>query len=214
MGKKIDLVGQTFGRLTVEKEVQSQKYNRYFECKCICGKTKIVSYSNLKSGHTQSCGCILRDLYLSKRKAKKNINKNSRLYRIWTLMKNRTNPNNLQKRHRYFDRGITVCDEWRNSFPIFEKWAIENGYSDELTLDRIDNNKGYNPSNCRWADYLTQENNRENNNRYFYEGKNRTLTEWSRALNINYETLRTRLKNNWTIKDAFTRPVREKRRSF
>jgi hypothetical protein len=123
----------------------------------------------------------------------------TRIYNIWAVMKRRcTNPNNKEF-GRYGARGITICDEWQD-FMSFYKWAIENNYTEELTLDRIDNNGNYEPSNCRWVTMKEQQRNRSNNHLITYEGKTLTISQWAEERNINHDTLFSRInKRHWEI---------------
>jgi len=116
-------------------------------------------------------------------------------------MKGRCKNKNNNKAKDYSGRGITICDEWEN-FENFYKWAIANGYRENLTIDRIDNNGNYEPSNCRWTDLITQENNKRTNRRIEYNGEIKTLAQWARVFNINYNTLRNRLNRGWEFERA------------
>jgi hypothetical protein len=109
----------------------------------------------------------------------------------------------------YGGRGITVCDEWKNSFQSFYDWAMENGYNDGLSIDRIDNDKGYSPVNCRWVTMDTQSNNRRSNVTVEYNGESHTVAEWAKILGIKYGTLHKRLEEGWSAEDAFHTPVKE-----
>ena len=133
--------------------------------------------------------------------------KRTRLGRIWNNMKKRC----LNERHEsykyYGARGIKVCDEWIHNFDAFKDWAVKNGYHDNLTIDRINPNGDYSPSNCRWATPKQQANNRTNNNYICYNGKTMTLTEWADYLHINFRTLSRRLSSGWSIDKALSSPV-------
>lgn len=132
------------------------------------------------------------------------------LYNIWHHMKQRCY--NI-KNHNYKDyggRGIAVCDEWCNSYLMFKEWAINNGYEEGLTIDRIDNNKGYSPNNCRWADRKQQARNRRSTRLTTYKGDTRPLTEWCEILNLNYWTVVSRLDRlGWSIEDALGGGIHE-----
>lgn len=127
---------------------------------------------------------------------------NTRLYKIWSNMKTRCTNKNNPDYIRYGARGIDICKEWFD-FIYFKEWAVANGYSDELTLDRIDNNRGYYPENCRWANKQIQSNNTSRNRHITYKGSTRTVAQWARLLCISYSTLYTRLyKLNWSVERA------------
>lgn len=130
----------------------------------------------------------------------------TRLYRIWSNMKGRCYNQNDANYYRYGGRGITICDEWRNSFTTFYNWAMENGYRDDLSIDRKDNNGNYEPSNCRWATTKQQENNRGDFNiNISYLGKTQTLMQWSEETGISFNTLRYRIIDcKWPIEEALT----------
>lgn len=128
----------------------------------------------------------------------------SRLYETWQTMKKRcSNPNNRQY-HLYGGRGIIVCDEWRNDFQAFYDWAMSHGYADDLTIDRIDVNGNYEPSNCRWATMKEQQNNRRNNHLITYNGETKTLKQWSEKIGIDWGVLYSRLKKGWSIEKSLT----------
>ena len=161
-----DMTGQRFGRLSVLGRAGITPYGEAtWRCQCDCGGIVFVAGSSLRRGHTKSCGC-LRDEIESKIHSTHRKTK-TRLYNVWTHIIQRCyNPKHTAYK-RYGGRGITVCDEWRNDFMKFYDWAIATGYDEnaafhECTIDRIDNDKGYSPDNCRWADAKTQNANKSN----------------------------------------------------
>lgn len=174
-----DLAGKKFHMLTVVQYYGiSDRKQIYWKCICDCGNVTFVKTADLNYGVVKSCGCLGKTVGHNNYKYGC---KENRLYHIWRGMKARCfNPNNRSYNH-YGGRGITICDEWKNHFDVFEAWAINNGYSDELTIDRINVNGNYEPSNCRWATMLEQNNNKRNNVYLTENGETKTLTEWCRA---------------------------------
>lgn len=158
----IDLTGQKFGRLTaVECVGSNERHSKVWLCVCSCGNTKIVDGNSLRMGRTRSCGCLDREKHITSPNRVTHGMCGTRIHRIWKAMKNRcynTKTRDYQK--WYGSNGVKVCDEWKNDFSAFYKWAMENGYSDNLSIDRIDPYGDYEPSNCRWADAKTQAQNK------------------------------------------------------
>jgi hypothetical protein len=209
------MIGKRFGRLIVLARAENKGRRTAYRCKCDCGQEKIVTSENLVAGHTKSCGCINRER-LSARSKEQNTThgmSHTRIYRIWTHMRSRCNLERHERYHEYGGKGIKVCPEW-DDFKAFYAWAMENGYDDTKTIDRIDNNKGYSPSNCRWTDYQTQNNNRDYNVMLTFNGKTMTVAEWARETGINDGTLRARLFHmGWSIEKALTTPTRKSKHS-
>lgn len=178
-------------------------------CRCDCGNTVIVLSDSLKSGNTSSCGCECRK-GLEKRTT--HGKSHDRLYRIWQGMRNRCNLATNKYYKNYGGRGISVCTEWLDSFENFYEWAMSNGYKENLTLDRKDNNGNYEPSNCQWKDRFYQMNHMRRNHLITYDGKTQTLTEWAREVGMLPTTLDSRINRyHWSVKDALTVPVRERK---
>lgn len=202
---KEDLTGMQFGLLTVLEYIGTNKYRAsLWRCVCSCNGINeiIVSTSHLKSGDVQSCGCLIRTNHY-----KIHGECDTRLYDIWNGMKKRCNNPNSDRYNDYGGRGITVCDDWNNNYINFRDWSLNNGYDDNLTIDRIDNDLGYSPDNCRWATRLEQQNNTRSNAYYEFNNETHSLTEWCRILNLNYNTIKSRLRNGWTFEQAITTPI-------
>lgn len=211
MTKFQDLTGLKFGRLIVLKLAFKKQRNKkgvrcYWLCKCECGNTVNVLTDALKSGHTKSCGCLGKE-----KRLEANIThnfSNNRLYNIWSGMKSRCfNKNNKQYKN-YGGRGISICNEWENSFIEFYNWAVNNGYKENLTIDRIDVNGNYCPENCRWATSKEQARNTRKNHTITYNGETHCIAEWAEILDIKYSTLTERVRKNWSIEDKFQKPVK------
>lgn len=189
-----DLTGRKFGRLTVvELDKARSKRKSYWICQCECGNRKTVRSDSLKNGAIRSCGCLRNE------QAAINVSVNhshkmskTRLYHTWQGMKKRCNNPDNSSYPRYGGRGITVCKEWESKFESFMEWALNNGYADNLTIDRIDNNGNYEPSNCRWTEPKAQARNRRSNIKVRYNGKSITLMELSEITGLNYGLLRAR----------------------
>lgn len=199
MTKAIDIIGKKFGKLVVIKRVENTNQGRSkWLCQCDCGNLKSIIGYDLISGKTKSCGCIRKEK--SKERGLANIkhNKtNTRLYKIWSGMKSRCYYIKNIAYKDYGGRGIKIYDEWKKDFVNFYNWAINNGYNDNLTIDRIDVNGNYEPNNCRWVTIKVQENNRRNNKIIKYKENFYTLSELAEKLNISSATLNWRLNHNW-----------------
>jgi hypothetical protein len=165
--------GIKFGRLTTIKEVHKSIKKRYaWFCRCECGNEKIVIATSLIRKNTMSCGCLHREQLIARNKqgtVHGDSRNGQRIYRIWHSMRERCLTPTCKDYKNYGGRGITICNEW-NSYINFKKWALENGYSDILSIDRINVDGNYEPSNCRWATSKQQANNRRKR-RVIYEIK-------------------------------------------
>lgn len=211
----IDITGQRFGILTVIEPVYIPEKKRWkWKCQCDCGNTTYSSANNLKAG-VQSCGCLHRKW--SHNHLYKHGKTNSRLFPIWQSMKQRCENPNCQAYANYGGRGIKVCDEWNEDFQQFESWSIANGYDEnapkgQCTIERIDVNGNYEPSNCRWATMAEQGCNRRSCVFVEYNGERKTLAEWSRITGLTHATIRGRLLRGWDVESAFTTPPKRKKR--
>lgn len=169
---KFDITGKTYGYLTVIERhgLDNSRRNSTWLCKCKCGNYSIVTRSSLVSGKTVSCGC--------RQYESKNFTHNmskTRIYREWRAMRRRCYKAQKNDFPNYQGKGIIVCDEWKDDFLAFRDWAYANGYSDDLTIDRIDNDKGYSPENCRWVTNAEQQRNKSTTIKILYNGEYRCL---------------------------------------
>ena len=215
-----DLTGKQFGNFTVIGKApdyirKNGKHVRRWECKCICGNIRYLTKTALKRGAQNSCGCIKPKRIIGKR-LENGVNhgdSHKRLHNTWLGMKARCFNKNEPRYKWYGERGIIVCDEWKNDYLAFKEWALNNGYNDKLTIDRIDNNKGYTPENCRWVDMKTQQNNRRNNHYITFRSETHTIMQWSEITGISYGTILNRIKLGWTTERVLTEPIHEKCRN-
>ncbi len=194
-----ELVGQTYYRLTVVSRAENSKRGqRRWLCKCECGNDVTVLGTQLRNGHTKSCGCLSRD-----RVTKHGLCKSSE-YIIWQQMKERCYNVKKESHKRYGARGITVCDRWRESF---ENFLADMGPRPAgMSLDRIDNNGNYEPGNCRWADNETQYRNRRQTVWIEFNGEKLCQKDWAKRYNIDEATLAQRIARGWPLEKAFTEP--------
>ena len=203
--KLLDLTGERYGRLTVIKRAPNKGRTTVWECRCDCGKVKNVRQPDLRAGRTKSCGCMRHDMLMQKNTI--HGLSDTRICGIWRSMKDRcSNPNN-KAYCNYGGRGIKVCDEWFNSLEKFYQWSMENGYAEDLSIDRIDNDGNYEPENCRWVDRKIQNRNKRSNHIIEYKGKEKPLCDWADEFGIGYSTILRRLDLGWTIEEALETPV-------
>lgn len=205
-----DLAGRKYGRLTVIKHhschiTPNGTRKQKWLCKCECGNEVVVASPELKNGKTESCGCLQKER-TSKARKTHGMSK-SRLYSIWVKMIQRCENPNVERYPHYGGRGIRVCDEW-HLFPKFMEWAVNNGYRENLSIDRIDLNKNYEPSNCRWATDKEQANNTSRSHTITYKGETHTISEWASICGIASRTLNKRINSGWNIERSLTeKPV-------
>lgn len=187
--------GDRFGQLLVIAEVQPDKYShKRYLCQCDCGDEVVVVKSQLTSGRTKSCGCYQR------RRARETHIKHGgcgeRLYSVWKSMRQRCyNPNSADY-HNYGGRGIEICAVWSgdDGFSRFREWAEASGYAPGLEIDRINNNEGYAPENCRWVTKNVQANNKRNNIVVECGGVTRTVSQWAQQIGADDRKIRQRLR--------------------
>lgn len=207
---KANITGQKFGRLTAIKPVGRNNHgNIKWLCRCDCGNEHEATVTTLRNGSVSSCGCLWRESRIA------NLPKNrihgeshSRLYRIWTGMKLRCFDPKNDNYPNWGGRGIRVCDEWMK-YENFRDWALANGYSENLTIDRIDNDADYSPENCRWATWEQQNQNHRNTIRTMVRGELLTLSEISEKYNIPRACLWHRYKYYNDREERLIRPVRK-----
>lgn len=201
-----DYVGQKFGKLTV-LEIIHQKGKWMWLCECECGNRKLMRSDYVSSGHSTTCGCGK-----TTKGAYKHGEISTRLYMIWGRMNERCNPNaaDQERYKRYSGRGISVCNEWK-SYENFAKWARENGYRDDLSIERIDNDGDYCPENCTWVTKKEQARNRTTTMTVHYLGRDMSLAEACEIAGMSYKLVWYRISQaGWTFEKAISTPVKGK----
>lgn len=183
-----DISNKKFGMLTAIERDCSKNYKiAMWKCFCDCGKIKIISKNSLINGKTKSCGCNQYS-HCTKHGATK-----TKLYKKWRSMINRCYNKKMSSYKNYGERGIEVCNEWKTNFISFKNWCDSNNYKDGMTIDRIDFNGNYEPSNCRLCDWIMQANNKRNNKRITHNGETKTLSEWAKYAGIDYSSFQKRI---------------------
>ena len=190
-----DLTGQQFGRLTVVSFSHMGRVS-FWNCVCVCGNKIVVNSNNLKSGHTQSCGCLQQESRIDHGLSKHPLNA------VWRGAKSRCNNVNAHKYKDYGGRGITFCADWER-FEDFYNWAITHGYEKGLEIDRIDNDGPYSPENCRWATRKEQCNNTRQNKYLTFNGVTKNYTQWAKDTGLKLQTVCTRISRGKSPAEAF-----------
>lgn len=203
------LIGQKFDLLLVTTQCGRAKDGRpLWFCSCDCGSRILVSSKALKTRHTRSCGCLGRDAEhrdAARQRASSHGLIYLREYKVWATMKSRCRNPKVGCYASYGARDITVCERWDK----FENFIEDMGRAPAgMSLDRIDNNRGYSPDNCGWATRIEQARNRRDNRIITHAGISRTLQEWANAVGISRERISDRLKTGWAVADALETPVR------
>lgn len=211
MSKLIDLTGKRFNNLVVLKRAESAENGvARWECLCDCGNTAIARGGNLKSGAVKSCGCRRK---IIKPTLTHGMSKTP-LYQVWAGIKRRCYFPKDASYKNYGGRGIKMCDSWKNSFVSFAEWAKNNGYSDSLSIERIDTNGDYCSENCKWIPFNEQQANRRTCRFYTYNGETRNLTEWCKKLHLPYSGIHNRIyKLGWTFERAISEPIHIEKRN-
>lgn len=200
MSKFIDLTGQRFGKVVAVRKIDDyarKDRHAYWLCECDCGNYTTIASHRLRGGITSSCGCI------------NNGKSYTKLYHIWNGMKKRCYTKNESCYKHYGGRGISVCAEWKNNFDAFREWATLNGYADGLTIDRIDVDGDYCPTNCRWATKKEQANNTRRNRILSYNGQNKSIAEWAEITGIKQNTILYRIRRHWSVERALTEGAKQ-----
>lgn len=196
MNKFKDLTNLKFDKWKVSHRVENGKNgSARWHCICECGKEKEIYTSSLTSGKSKSCGCSnYKNLKITQ---PTHGMTGTKIYEAWTHLRSRCKNSKDKNYKNYGGRGITVCKEW-NKFENFQEWSNKHGFKDGLSIDRIDNNGNYEPSNCRWTTSKVQQNNTRHNRKLTIKGETKNFLEWCRFIKIDPKTMYYRLKNNWS----------------
>lgn len=204
----VGLTGIKFGLLTVVGRKDSKSGHVRLSCKCDCGNDSIVMASNLRSGHTKSCGCL--QVKLTSESKTKHGKRKFKIYSIWQNMLNRCRNKNTRSYKDYGERGISVCDRWQE----FDNFYADMGDPPKgKTLDRYPNNNGnYEPTNCRWASTIEQQNNTRKNRLITFDGRIQTMAAWAREVGLDSMRIQKRLNDGWSTERALMTPIRKMKR--
>jgi hypothetical protein len=203
MSRLNDLTGKKFGLLHVIERVENDGKHPQWFCRCECGNEKVIRGYNLTYNGMTSCGCQTRPSHFIH-----GFSHKERLYTIWKGMQQRCTDPNWKGAKYYIEKGVSVCDEWRD-YPVFREWALSSGYTEGLSIDRINNDGNYCPENCRWTTPKTQANNQSRNRWLTFNGETKTMSEWADIVGIPYHTIKRRIYSGWPIERTLTTPVKE-----
>lgn len=212
--KLIDIKGNKYERLTVLRKMENSPK---WECRCDCGNTIAARGTDLRRGLVKSCGCLRKETAANNGRTQTTHGlRNTRLYKEWIGMKTRCYNPNSPSYADYGGRGIEVCEEWRDDFYAFFKWAMASGYDPtavrgECTIDREDNSGNYSPENCRWITNREQQNNKRNNRLITYNGQTKTIPQWAAEVGISANTIHNRIRRGWHAERAITEPIHEEK---
>ena len=196
----IDLTGRKYGSLTALDVYSHSRGRIMWNCVCDCGQRIVVNGESLRTGHRKTCGDRIRHKVASRAKLSST---DKRLRTAWRSMLIRCTPK-YHGRKNYFDKGISVCEEWNQQYEKFREWALANGYDDSLTIDRIDTNGNYEPGNCRWVSNADQQRNKRNNRYYTYHGKTQLIPAWAEEFGVTDSTIRSRIRRGENPNDVFS----------
>jgi hypothetical protein len=193
-------IGKRQGQIVVLSHFKKGKNNsNYFRCQCDCGRIAEIRVDHFFNDKQTTCGTF--------HKKYENSVIGNKIYNTWNRMINRCYNPKSHKYYRYGKRGISVCKDWLNNYDNFYIWCINNGYKEGLSLDRINNDGNYEPSNCRWTTRKQQQRNMCRNRIITYKNQTHCLAEWCERLNLKYETIKSRLNKGWSIERAFEEPI-------
>lgn len=206
-GNLKDLTDQIFGRLTVVKRVKNNPHgDAQWLCQCRCGNSLITEGYSLRKGRTKSCGCLRKEVTIQKHTIH-GLSQNPEYYAWYDMINRCYNPTNIGF-HNYGGRGIKVCQRWHSLINFITDMGFKP--SPEYTLERINNNRGYEPQNCCWATRKSQARNKRTNTMVSFQGQIKPLIEWAEELKMSYSAIVSRISSGWSIYNALTIPIQKK----
>ena len=200
--RKSKLIGQTINGFEILDSYYKERAGTYLIVKCIHCNKKQEKYHSHLTRNKAKCDCQKENIHNSKGYTK------TRLYKIYLGILSRTSNSHRKAYKNYGERGIKMCEEWKNDFIKFYEWSMKNGYQENLSIERINVNGNYEPSNCKWITLKEQANNKRNSHFITYKGETKTLAQWAFKYDIKYTTLIQRIRNGWDIEKALTTPIR------